>query len=104
MERTKEQWQAIGRVLAHGIYPGCYVRDCLGRTGTVPAIDQWEDGCGSPGNHVIALAHDTRNAVLLKGGANPKYGFATVIDPPASLSGKEVSVTIDGKTYAAIIK
>ena len=93
MERTKEQWQAIGRVLAHGIYPGRKVRDAYGKCATVSDVVEWTVD--------MPAVHTTGN-VCLYSALHKKY--ATVIDPPKSLSGKEVSVTIDGKTYAAIIK
>lgn len=97
MERTKEQWQAIGRVLAHGIYPGCMVRDPWGDGGHVPGVDVWH----VERNKSVGFSMNQGGCVLWSASKNL---YATVIDPPQPLSGKEVSVTIDGQTYTAIIK
>lgn len=99
MERTRGQWQAIGKVLAHGICPGDTVQDSDGDVGTVPEIDKWEHGM--TGRSVL-FRDSAERIVWLYSAFN--QNFAMVIDQPQSLSGKEVSVTIDGQTYTAIIK
>ena len=96
MERTKEEWQAIGKVLAHGICPGMTVYGVSSDTPTeVPPVDEW--GVGITGS--VYAGRVGYGTMLHSAPAD----YATCAKPQ-SLSGKEVSVTIDGETYTAIIK
>lgn len=98
---TEKEWKLVGECLVRGIVPGSTIKDVFsGEHGLVAPIDGW------------ILDYNNCGQVFCGGslmGRGSSDNYATVIKPlgasePPDLSGKEVSVTIDGKTYTAIIK